>query len=301
VPFGPGGKILNIAGDYIARGIRHRASELVTLELGHQSELEVARKLANEVDAERVTRLDRLLLAEQRALGAVDLRPGAGQSYLVRENRYLLIDRAKHLERYDLATETGPGVWRISDRTEATMKALGQRNEVFNTIHRALAARGLAEERSVDQYAVHAKDSNERVVGRIIGKGLAGDELDGRVYLVVDGVDGRVHHIEFTDAARLEEVRRGMIVEAAPAVSGPRPSDRNIAIVAQETAGLYEPSRHIELVRDHFQRQGKTRKPSSAPMCAVWRRCGGPAMLSGSMPSIGASPTTSLSAAWPTT
>jgi type IV secretory pathway VirD2 relaxase len=53
------GKILNIAGDYIAHGIRHRASELVARELGHQSELELARKLASEVDAERVTRLDR--------------------------------------------------------------------------------------------------------------------------------------------------------------------------------------------------------------------------------------------------
>ena len=32
------GKILNIAGDYIAHGIRHRASEIVTLELGPQTE-----------------------------------------------------------------------------------------------------------------------------------------------------------------------------------------------------------------------------------------------------------------------
>jgi type IV secretory pathway VirD2 relaxase len=38
-------KILNIAGDYIAHGIRHRASELVTRELGPQTELDVARKL----------------------------------------------------------------------------------------------------------------------------------------------------------------------------------------------------------------------------------------------------------------
>jgi type IV secretory pathway VirD2 relaxase len=53
------GKILNIAGDYIAHGVRHRASELVTLELGHQSEIEVARKLASEVEAERLTRLDK--------------------------------------------------------------------------------------------------------------------------------------------------------------------------------------------------------------------------------------------------
>ena len=39
------GRILNIAGDYIAHGIRHRASELVTLELGHQSEIELQTKL----------------------------------------------------------------------------------------------------------------------------------------------------------------------------------------------------------------------------------------------------------------
>lgn len=39
------GKILNIAGDYIAHGMRHRASELVTRELGHQSEHELTRKL----------------------------------------------------------------------------------------------------------------------------------------------------------------------------------------------------------------------------------------------------------------
>src|SRR5262249_47787103 len=35
------GRILNIAGDYIAHGIRQRASELVTRELGHQSEIEL--------------------------------------------------------------------------------------------------------------------------------------------------------------------------------------------------------------------------------------------------------------------
>jgi hypothetical protein len=37
------GKMLNIAGDYIAHGIRERASEIVTLELGRQSEQEVSR------------------------------------------------------------------------------------------------------------------------------------------------------------------------------------------------------------------------------------------------------------------
>jgi type IV secretory pathway VirD2 relaxase len=251
------GKILNIAGDYIAHGIRHRASELVTLELGHQSEIEVAHKLDSEVEAERLTRLDRMLIAEQRDQGFIDLRPGAGSSYLVRENRYLLIDRAKRLERYGLAAEVEPGRWVVSDRAESTLKQLGARRDIIETMHRALADHGLAEGRGMDQYICHGKGAGEKVVGRVIGKGLAGQEMGERVYLVVDGVDGRVHHMEFADPAYTDEVRRGMIVEAAPAASGPRPSDRNIAVMAEDNGGLYQPSRHVERVREMLQQQGK--------------------------------------------
>ncbi|TGT51783.1 hypothetical protein EN809_039650, partial [Mesorhizobium sp. M2E.F.Ca.ET.166.01.1.1] len=69
------GRVLNIAGDYIAHGIRHRAGELVTLELGPQTEIDIAQKLRAEVAAERLTRLDRMMLAEQEERGVVDLRP----------------------------------------------------------------------------------------------------------------------------------------------------------------------------------------------------------------------------------
>ena len=48
-----------------------------------------------------------------------------------------------------------------------------------------------------------------------------------------------------------------MIVEAAPGVSGPRPADRNIAGNAGEDNGIYRPSRHLERIRDSFERQGK--------------------------------------------
>jgi hypothetical protein len=78
-----------------------------------------------------------------------------------------------------------------------------------------------------------------------------------RVYLVVDGIDGRVHHMEFKDPSRIEEVGRDMIVEAAPTVSGPRSADRNIAANAAEDDGAYRPSRHLERIRDSFERQGK--------------------------------------------
>jgi len=251
------GKVLNIAGDYIAHGVRQRASELVTLELGHQSEIELARKLASEVDAERLTRLDRMLLTEQRDQGVVDLRPGEGSSYPIRENRHTLISRAKRLERYGLATEKEPGRWVVADKAEATLKQLGERGDIIKTMHRALADHGLAEQRGVDQYLLHGDRSGEPIIGRVLDKGLAGDEMGERVYLIVDGVDGRVHHVEFAKPERLDEVRCGMIVGAKPVVAEPRAADRNIAIVAEGDGGVYRPGRHLDLIRDSFERQGK--------------------------------------------
>jgi type IV secretory pathway VirD2 relaxase len=251
------GRILNIAGDYIAQGIRHRASELVTRELGHQSEIELQTKLQNEVEAERVTRLDKMLLSEQHEQGVIDLRPREGATFLVRENRNLMIGRVRHLERYGLATEREPGRWSLSDRAEQVLKDLDSRNEAINSIHRALTRNGLAEERGVGQFALHGEALGEKIVGRVLAKGLAGDEMGERVYLVVDGIDGRVNHMEFKEASRIEEVGRDMIVEAAPVVSGPRPADRNIASNADEDNGIYQPSRHLERIRDSFERQGK--------------------------------------------
>jgi hypothetical protein len=203
------------------------------------------------VDAERLTRLDKMLIAEQRDQGVIDLRPGEGSSYLVRENRHLMISRAKRLEHYRLATETEPGRWVISGEAEATLKELGERVDIIKTMHRALADHDLAEERGVSQYVPHGSRTAEPVIGRVLGKGLAGDEMGKRVYLVIDGVGGRVHHLEFADPAHIEDVRRGMIVEVAPSVAHPRAADLNIANMTGE-AGIYRPSAHLQRAREQI-------------------------------------------------
>ncbi len=250
------GRILNIAGDYIAHGIRHRASELVTLELGPQTELDVTRKLASEVGAERLTRLDRMLIAEQEERGVVDLRPNAAESYTVRANRHLLIDRAKRLERYDLAAETEPGRWTISDKAEPTLKALGERNDIIKKMHRALADHGLADERAPTQYVTHGARIAEPVVGRVLAKGLAGDEMGDRLHLIIDGVDGRTHYVETADSSKLGEIGRGHIIslDPIPTKAAPRPSDLNIRDMAADRGGIYRPSEHLEAARPEIER-----------------------------------------------
>ncbi|WP_245436528.1 DUF3363 domain-containing protein [Mesorhizobium tamadayense] len=250
------GRVLNIAGDYIAHGIRHRAGDLVTLELGPQTEIDIAQKLRAEVEAERLTRLDRMLLAEQEERGVVDLRPGASESYTLRANRHFLIDRAKHLEQYGLATETEPGRFVLADDAEHVLRDLGTRNDIIKTIHRALADHGIAEERGPSQYVTHGQEISEPILGRVLDKGLAGDGLDGGLYVVIDGVDGRTHYVETSDDAKLDDVRRGHIValEPLPTKAEPRKADLNIRDMAAEHGGIYRPSEHLEAARSQIER-----------------------------------------------
>lgn len=251
------GRILYIAGNYITRVIRHRASDLITRELGHQRELELETKLQHEVGADRVTRLDEMLLDEQRERDVIDLRPGQAATSPVRENRNLIIGRVRHLKSFLLAAELEPGRWSVCDDLEDHLKAIAARDEAIMSIQRAVASNGLEEERWAGHYLLHGEGLGRTIVGQVLAKGRAGNEMDQRISLVVDGVDGWVHHMVLEEASRIAEVERGMIVEAAPVVTEPRPDDRNIAANAAEDDGLYQPSRHLARIHDSFERQGK--------------------------------------------
>ena len=70
---------LIIAQDYVTDGMRLRAQQLVTRELGPETDLELRTKLQAEVSADRFTRIDRAMLAEANDQ-FLDLRPEAGQA-----------------------------------------------------------------------------------------------------------------------------------------------------------------------------------------------------------------------------
>jgi len=235
------GKDLIIAQDYITDGVRLRAQELATLELGPETDLELRTKLTAEISAERFTRIDRAMIAEAGE-GTLDLRPEAGQ---VRADfdRTLRIGRLQTLARYGLATESEPGVWKLSDQLEPTLRELGERGDIVRAINRALKVRG--EERALESYSLHGEEAKTRITGRVIDKRLT-DELGERLGLAVDGLDGRVHHVALVSepmANAAEAASIGSIVEIAPAAAGPRPADRNIAQLTGGS-GEYRPSIH---------------------------------------------------------
>jgi type IV secretory pathway VirD2 relaxase len=232
------GKDLIIAQDYITDGLRMRAQERATLELGPETDVELRTKLQAEISAERFTRIDRAMIS-----GAdnafLDLRPEAGQSS-ADFDRTLRIGRLQVLGCFGLAREVEPGVWHLSNRLEPALRELGERGDIIKSINRSLAARG--EARSAENILLHGGSTSVPVIGRVIGKELT-DELGDRVGIIIDGIDGRVHHVVLGGPAMAEEARLGAIVEIGRAPSTPRPADRNIAELAKGT-GEYLPSEH---------------------------------------------------------
>lgn len=238
-------KVLYIAGDYIAHGVRARASDLVTRELGRQSEWDVQQKLGKEIKHERFTRLDRTLLSQAED-GQVDLRVSPGQDYLVRVNRHLLLGRLQTLERMELASEQEPGIWRLSSKLEPTLRQLGERMDKVHLMRLALGYE--AAERSVATFMIHHELPRSVITGRLAGRGLVGDGLGDEAYVILDGVDGRVHYVELSDTLLPDEIHRGAILTVGRAASA-RSVDKTIAAHAARNGGLYDPREHIEIAR----------------------------------------------------
>lgn len=203
------GSDLVIDRDYIRSGLRGRAEERVTLELGPRTQREIDAALAGEVDADRWTSLDRRLQRMADELGGlVDLRPEPGrlQSALDRH----LIGRAGKLERLGLATSVMPACWTLKPDLEPTLRQLGVRGDVIKTMHRAMSGQGLHPD--TGRFALHDDHALDPVIGRLIKRGLH-DELSGSAYAVIDGVDGRVHHLRFSDIDQTGDAAPGAIVE----------------------------------------------------------------------------------------
>jgi type IV secretory pathway VirD2 relaxase len=202
------GKDLVIAREYISEGMRARAQDLVTQELGPRSDLDIRRSLESQVEAERWTRLDRQLVRDANRHGIIDVAPIAGQQ----PDEYLpqKVGRLRKLESLGLANQIAPGQWVIADEAESTLRELAERGDIIKRMNRALTERGI--ERGTSSYVLAGESIGEPIVGRLIDRGLD-DELKATAYAVVDGIDGRTHHVKLPTLEAAGDGATGSIVE----------------------------------------------------------------------------------------
>ena len=202
------GENLVISRDYIKEGMRDRARDLITQELGPRTDQEIRRTLERQIDAERWTNLDRQLARDSHRTGVIDLAPHPDRQ--PDEFHALKVGRLRKLESLGLADQIGPGQWAMSENAEATLRELGERGDIIKRIHRGLTERGI--ERGAANYVLAGESLDDPVIGRLVDRGLD-DELKGTAYAVVDGVDGRTHHIKLPDLDAAGDSAPGSIVE----------------------------------------------------------------------------------------
>jgi len=231
------GKDLIISRDYIAQGMRERASGLATEWLGPRTEQEIQQSLRREVDQERWTSLDRTLQREMQG-GLIHMNQLASDPSR-RQQRVLLIGRLQRLQRMGLAHEPSPGVWTVQADSEQVLRTMGERGDIVRTMQRAMS--GVPRDLAVFDAGENARS----VVGRVAAKGMA-DELYDRGYLVIDGLDGKAHYVALNAKVELEQYPVGAVVEAYGSAKV-RNADKNIAALAVD--GQYRTDHHLTVAK----------------------------------------------------
>ena len=233
------GKDLIIAREYLSRGMRERAAELVTLDLGPHTDHEIQSRLRAEVEQERFTSLDRRLLRETDSDGAV--RSGRDQD---RFRQTLRAGRLQKLKRLGLAEEISPGRWHLSPDLGPTLRRMGERGDIIKALHQELTRVRI--DRATSDVVIHnAGELSAPLIGRVVSRGLA-DELSDRHYLVLDALDGRVHHLEIGQADATEPTPEGSIVAVTPRLPAVKPADHTIAGIAATHDGRYSAELHLK-------------------------------------------------------
>lgn len=129
--------------------------------------------------------------------------------------------------------------WEVDETLTQKLRAIEHADTVARRIERVLKEKGLDR-----MSAAHgsAYDPAQRVTGRLLKVGHA-DELIGSRYGIIDGLDGRVHHVELGTQV-FEGLSTGNMVEVKPRAAGALNMDREIAEIAAQNDGVYSAETH---------------------------------------------------------
>lgn len=197
-----GGDLI-IAPAYMCCGARERLAGLVSIDLGPKMEFDIEGRLSPELDSETLTSIDRRLLREMD--GERRILP-FGRDMLDHSN---LTGRLQKLSKLGLAETIAHGWWRLSEDVEPVLCRLGERAEILRTMQQALAESGI--ERCAADQIIHRPYDGAPIIGRLIAGGID-DQVLGRHFLLIDGIDGRSHFVDCGQSAGDDWWPQGSII-----------------------------------------------------------------------------------------
>jgi type IV secretory pathway VirD2 relaxase len=232
------GRDLVIAKDYLTYGLRSRAQDIVTGELGARRDLDIIRSRMSQIEQDRFTLIDRNIIDKSKD-GVISL--SSDHQKPTRLERALISRRLRHLETLQLAQKITGTCWRLKPETERVLKRMGRDGDIIKML--------ASSHEHIKPDRIHAfaerVDDRSSLIGEVIGSG-AEDELRDRRFLLVRSFDERVWYI---DAGAIEPgtlAPDGAIVVINKRGQGPRPVDRTISNIAARGGGVYSDTLHAQ-------------------------------------------------------
>ncbi|MBB3941354.1 hypothetical protein GGR39_003030 [Novosphingobium fluoreni] len=151
------------------------------------------------------------------------------------------VGRLRKLKSMNLAEDLGGGRYRLADGMEETLRRMGERGDIIRVMQHELTARRL-DRAGVER--VIASELREPIVGKLISRGFS-DEHRDRHYMMVDGIDGRVHYVDIGRGDVVQSVPENATVRIEPKKAGVTQADRTIDTIARANGGRYSVDLHL--------------------------------------------------------
>lgn len=203
------GANLIIAREYTAHGLRARAIELITLDLGPVASFDISRNLEQDIGAMRVLPIDRdLIVRSDENLVLRDIEPEGPEQRLSRM-------RLARLQELELAQDLGDGRWQLAQNFEDKLQRLHERTVRVERLQATLRACKL-DRPGVDLHVVDVVDASRLpITGKLVMHGIdQSNFVDGQI---IDGIDGRVHLIASASSEMYSTLQEGAIVRISNA------------------------------------------------------------------------------------
>jgi type IV secretory pathway VirD2 relaxase len=203
------GEEIRLSREYVKAGLRSIAEDLCTRQLGHRTELDAFEAERREIRENRFTSLDRMILRAAApdsedpystlTITIDDRRLDHGSSGSLRAQH--LLARLGVLEDMGLACRSSKCAWSIRADLESVLRAMQRAGDRQKT----LKAHGTV--LSDERLSAGVLDFRQipSVEGRVIVHGE--DEQSGRRYLILEGVDARVHYVDYTPQMEVARAR----------------------------------------------------------------------------------------------
>jgi hypothetical protein len=168
------GKEVSFSRDTIGHGMRGQASRLATMELGNRTEYEIAQQKRKDLQAERVTPLDKSI--KERLDREHRIKPGTGEEK----------SRLEYLSSIGLARQERHGVFTVDERFDQKLKYLQRDKDILKTVY------GKDAREKDKDFRIYRKGWT--VDGVILKKGIE-NEMTEKTYALVEDRGGRKYYV----------------------------------------------------------------------------------------------------------